>query len=136
MSSNSVIDASGNIHPFPGGSGSDRMSGGGNTGGDGGGSDLESRVGALEKAIPDIRERLVRVEMRLDSIESTMATKTDIAFIATKDDLNGFVRASSKDIQDLAVAFQRSLNDQTWKFVGVATALAGIAFTAAKLIGN
>ncbi|MFV0894426.1 MULTISPECIES: hypothetical protein [Pseudomonas] len=97
---------------------------------------MDARVAALEKAIPEIRERLVRVEMRLDSIESTMATKTDIASIATKDDLNGFVRASSKDIQDLAVAFQKSLNEQTWKFVGVATALAGIAFTAAKLVGN
>jgi len=100
-----------------------------------GGDHLDARVAALEKAIPDIRERLVRIEMRLDSIESTMATKTDLAAIATKDDLNAFVRASSKDIQDLAVAFQKSLNDQTWKFIGVAAALAGLAFTAAKLVG-
>lgn len=116
--------------------GNDKDGGGSNTGGNGGGSDLESRIEALEKAIPDLRERLVRVEMRLDSIESTMATKTDIASIATKDDLTGFIRASSKDIQDLAVSFQKSLNDQTWKFIGVATALAGVSFTAAKLIGS
>lgn len=95
---------------------------------------METRVAALEKAIPDIRERLVRVEMRLSSIESIMATKADLAAIATKDDLNGFVRASGKDIQDLAVSFQKSLNEQTWKFVSVATGLAAIAFTAAKFI--
>ncbi|WP_085599728.1 MULTISPECIES: hypothetical protein [unclassified Pseudomonas] len=105
--------------------------GGGNPPGGGG---LESRVSALEKAIPDLRERLVRVEMRLDSIESSMATKTDLAALASKDDLNGFVRASSKDIQDLAVSFQKAINEQTWKFVSVAAALAGLAFTAAKFI--
>jgi len=99
-----------------------------------GGGDLEARVVALEKTSLEIREKLVRVEMRLDSIESNMATKVDLANIASKDDLNGFVRASSKDIQDLAVSFHKTMNEQTWKFVGVATALAAIAFTAAKFI--
>lgn len=112
----------------------DRNRKGGDTGNGNppGGGDLEARVAQLEKAIPEIREKLVRVEMRLDAIESSMATKLDLANIASKDDLNGFIRASGKDIQDLAVAFQKSINDQTWKFIGVAGVLTGLAFTAAK----
>ena len=102
---------------------------------------MEARVSALENASLEIREKLVRVEMRLDSIESSMATKTDLANLASKDDLSGYVRASGKDIQDLAVSFQKSItdvqktiNEQTWKFISVAGVLAGLAFTAAKLI--
>lgn len=101
-----------------------------------GGSQLEARVSALEKSIPEIREKLVRIETQLESMNAGMATKLDMAGLSSKDDLNGLVRASSKDIQDLAVAFQRSLNEQTWKFVGVAAALAGLAFTAAKFVGH
>nr|WP_315437931.1 hypothetical protein [uncultured Pseudomonas sp.] len=106
-----------------------------------GGDDLEARVTALEKASQDIREKLGRVESRLDAIESNMANKTDIALLASKDDFTGFVRASGKDVQDLAVTFQKSItdvqksiNEQTWKFVGLAGVLAGLAFTAAKFI--
>lgn len=101
-----------------------------------GGPQLEARVSALEKAIPEIREKLVRIETQLESMQSGMATKLDMAGLSSKEELNGLVRASSKDIQDLAVAFQKSLNEQTWKFVGVAAALAGLAFTAAKFIGH
>lgn len=109
---------------------------GGNTGGHEppGGDPMEARVVALEKASQEIREKLVRVEMRLDGIESNMATKVDISNLASKDDLSSFVRASSKDIQDLAVSFHKTINEQTWKFVGVATGLAALAFTAAKFI--
>ncbi len=102
---------------------------------------MEARVTALEKASQDIREKLGRVESRLDAIESNMANKTDIALLASKDDFTGFVRASGKDVQDLAVTFQKSItdvqksiNEQTWKFVGLAGVLAGLAFTAAKFI--
>lgn len=48
-------------------------------GGPPGGGDLEKRIEALEKAIPDIRERLVRVETKVDSIEKHGATKADIS---------------------------------------------------------
>lgn len=121
----------------------DNVGGGGHTG-DGnppGGDPMEARVTALEKASQDVREKLVRMELRLDNIESTMATKADLALLASKDDLTGYVRASGKDIQDLAVSFQKSItdvqktmNDQTWKFIGLAGVLAGLAFTAAKFI--
>jgi len=102
---------------------------------------MEARIAALENAIPEIREKLVRIEMRLEGIDANMATKVDLAGLASKDDLNGFIRSTGKDIQDLAVTFQKSItdvqksmNDQTWKFISVAGVLAGLAFTAAKFI--
>lgn len=121
-----VEDSSGNVVAGP------SSWGGGPPGG--GGNELEQRVNKLEVAAQEIRDKLVRVEMRLDNIESGMATKLDVAILASKDDVSEYVRASGKDIQELAVAFQKSINDQTWKFVAVATGLATLAFTAAKFI--
>ncbi|VVO36641.1 hypothetical protein PS689_05441 [Pseudomonas fluorescens] len=121
-----VEDSSGNVVAGP------SSWGGGPPGG--GGNELEQRVNKLEAAAQEIRDKLVRVEMRLDNIESGMATKLDVAILASKDDVSEYVRASGKDIQELAVAFQKSINDQTWKFVAVATGLATLAFTAAKFI--
>jgi len=102
---------------------------------------MEDRVKLLESSSLEIKEKLIRVEMRLNNIESHMSTKTDLAALASKDDLSVYVRASGKDVQDLAVSFQKSItdvqksiNDQTWKFVSVAGVLAGLAFTAAKFI--
>lgn len=83
-----------------------------------GGSDMEKRIEKLEQAIPDIRERLVRVETRLESIEKTMATKADL------DVLKG---AISTDLH-------KAIGEQTWRFITVACVLAGIAFTAARFI--
>ena len=107
----------------------------------GGGGDMDDRIKILEDESRAMREKFTRVEYRLESIESHMATKADLALLASKDDLNGFIRASGKDVQDLAVSFQRSItdvqktmNDQTWKFIGLAGVLAGLAFTAAKFI--
>lgn len=128
---------------YPDRFGRDKARDPGNTGGDEppGGHPMEARVIALEKASQDIREKLVRVEFRLDAIESNMATKADLALLASKDDLTGYVRASGKDVQDLAVSFQKSItdvqktiNEQTWKFIGLVGVLAGLAFTAAKFI--
>lgn len=44
-----------------------------------GGDDLEARIAALEKAIPEIKERLVAVSGKVDSIEKHSATKADLA---------------------------------------------------------
>lgn len=98
----------------------DRSGGANHTGGNGGGSDLENRVAALEKAIPEIRERLARVETKIDSIEKSMATKSDL------EALRG---ALSTDIQ-------KTISDATWRFVQISVVLAGLAFTAAKFIGH
>lgn len=40
---------------------------------------MEKRVAELEKANLDIREKLVRVETKLDSVEKSMATKADLS---------------------------------------------------------
>ncbi|UUC20771.1 hypothetical protein [Pseudomonas asiatica] len=106
----------GNVVP---GKWGDSSGGAGHTGGSGGGSDLESRVAALEKAIPDIRERLARVETKLDTIEKTMATKSDLEAVR----------------HSIATDVQKTVADATWRFVQISVVLAGLAFTAAKFIG-
>lgn len=94
----------------------DKEGGGGHTG-DGnppGGDPMEARVIALEKVSQDIREKLVRVETKLESLEKAAATKTDIA--------------------DLKTAIAEGFISQTKWFISTAIALAVIAFTAAKFI--
>ena len=79
---------------------------------------MEARVGAVEKAISEIRERLARVETKLDNVDKHMATKTDL------EALRGSI---STDVQ-------KSIADATWRFVQISVVLAGLAFTAAKFI--
>lgn len=79
---------------------------------------MQARVAALEKASQDIREKLVRVETKLDNVEKHMATKTDL------EALRGSI---STDVQ-------KSIADATWRFVQISVVLAGLAFTAAKFI--
>lgn len=93
----------------------DRSSSGDHTGGNGGGgNDMEARVASLEKTSVEIREKLVRVETKLEGIEKTMATKADLA--------------------DLRTAIAEGFTSQTKWFISTAIALAVIAFTAAKFI--
>ncbi|CAD5199605.1 hypothetical protein [Pseudomonas sp. FEN] len=79
---------------------------------------VEVRVAALEKVIPEIRERLARVETKLDNVERNMATKFDV------EALRGSI---STDVQKV-------VSDSTWRFVQISAVLAGLAFTAAKFI--
>lgn len=51
-------------------------SGGGNPPG---GDAMEKRIEKLESALPDIREKLVRVEAKVDSIEKHGSTKADVS---------------------------------------------------------
>lgn len=104
---------------IPGGR-SDNGDGGAHTGGGDppGGDSMEARVAALEKAIPDIRERLARVETKLDNVEKNMATKSDLEA----------VRGS------ISTDVQKAIGDSTWRFVQISLVLAGLAFTAAKFI--
>lgn len=91
--------------------GKDRKGGGG---GGSGGDILEQRLVALEKSTLEIREKLVRIETKLEGVEKTMATKTDIS--------------------DLKTAIAEGFTSQTKWFISTAIALAVIAFTAAKFI--
>ncbi|WP_248746739.1 hypothetical protein [Pseudomonas sp. MWU12-2037] len=98
----------------------DKKEGSSNTGGEEppGDHPMEARVAALEKAIPEIRERLARVETKLDNVEKNMATKSDV------EALRGSI---STDVQKV-------VGDSTWRFVQISAVLAGLAFTAAKFI--
>lgn len=114
MADNVTLFPSRNPHPTK----RDTTEGPGHTGNGNppGGDDVEARVAALEKAIPEIQIRLVKLDSRLDNIEKQMATKADL--------------------QEMVASIHKAMNDQTWKFMGAATALAAIAFTAAKMISG
>lgn len=77
---------------------------------------MERRVEKLESTAADIQVRLVRIETRLEQT----ATKADLS--------------------DLATSFHKSMNEQTWKFLGGASGLAAlfsaIAVAATKLLGS
>ncbi len=79
---------------------------------------MEKRVAELEKASQDIREKLVRVETKLEAIEKTMATKDDLRLTQGA----------------IAVDVSKAILDQTWRLIGVSVVLAGMAFTAARFI--
>lgn len=82
---------------------------------------MKSRVEALEKVLPEIRERLVRVETRLDGIEQAMATKMDL----------GDLKVS---MAELKAAMIEGFSNQTKWFVATAAVMAGTTFAAARLI--
>ena len=83
-----------------------------------GGDDVEARVAKLESSISDVQIRLIRIESRFESIDAHMATKADL--------------------HEMAVAFHKSMNEQTWKFLAGATGMsalfATIAFGLAKMV--
>lgn len=90
---------------------------GGGGGGDDGG--MEARISALEAANLETRDRLARIETRLE----TVATKADLA------GLHG-------DMQSMRVALHQEINSQTWKLVtfvcGFGTALVAATYFIAK----
>jgi hypothetical protein len=95
---------------FPSGStkgGSDSGNSGGTPPGDGG---LEKRIEKLESTTHDVQLRLVRIETKLES----MATKADIEGVNTR------IEAMGRTMIQWAV--------------GSAVVLAGLAFTAARVI--
>lgn len=95
---------------------------GGHTGGGPpGGNELEKRVENLEKNVADIRERLSRVETKLEGIEKNMATKADIAAIGTI-------------LAEFKASIAEGTITQTRWIITFCVGLAGLAFTAAKLI--
>ena len=79
-----------------------------------GDDEMEARVTALENTTTEIKEKLTRLETRFESVEKNMATKTDIA--------------------ELKMAMAEGFTNQTKWFFSTATAVAVIAFTAAKFI--
>ncbi len=69
---------------------------------------MEKRIEKIEAAIPELQVRLVRIDSRLEST------------------------ATKADLQEFSANIHKAMHDQTWKFIGAATALAAIAFSAAR----
>lgn len=80
---------------------------------------MERRVEKLEATISDVQIRLIRIESKFESIEDHMATKADL--------------------HEVAVAFHKSMIEQTWRFLagatGMAALLSAIAFGLARQPG-
>lgn len=84
------------------------LDGGGDGGDDGG---MEARIASLEKTMVEVRERLTRIETKIDGIDKVGATKDGVTA-----DLNKLESTLIK-----------------W-FVATATALAAMAFAIARYV--
>lgn len=102
-----------------------RHTGGGNPPG---GSDLERRVQEIEKVIPDIRERLARVETKLDSIDSKISGVAETG--ATKESVKSETMALRADMAAMETRLTRWMVATALTMTGVSTA---IAFGLARL---
>ncbi|MBN6728765.1 hypothetical protein [Burkholderia multivorans] len=86
--------------------------------GGGGGDDghMEARISALEAANLETRDRLARIETRLDSV------------------------ATKADLHELGASLNKSIVDQTWKMIGwmttICTALVAITAGIVKLLSH
>ncbi|MGZ3182281.1 MAG: hypothetical protein ACXU8N_07570 [Telluria sp.] len=77
---------------------------------------MRARIDKLEQFAEETRERLVRIESRLDSIEQTMATKADL--------------------QQMQAELQRALNANIMWTVGTAIGLGVAAITVMTFVLN
>lgn len=79
-------------------------------GGSGGGGDmLGARVDRLESDMRDVRDRLARIEVRLDWFQSTFALKDDL---------------------------HKEMNLQTWRIIGAMVAIAGLAVAISRYVAG
>ncbi|MBU9496241.1 hypothetical protein [Burkholderia multivorans] len=88
--------------------------------GGGGGDDghMEARIAALEAANIETRERLARIETRLDSV----ATKSDLS-------------AALANIEKSFAGVEKSLHALTWRILGGCGLLVAATYFIAKHIG-
>ncbi|MDB6049404.1 MAG: hypothetical protein JWR17_2150 [Pseudomonas sp.] len=97
---------------------------------------LKNRTHSYGTALPDIRERLMRIETKIEGMESNISTKTDLAELklSTKTDLTELRMSTKTDLAELKVSITEGFNSQTKWFIGTAMVLASVAFAAARLI--
>lgn len=94
----------------------------GNAGGGPPGDDeLKERVEKLEAAMPEIQARLVRIETKLEDVVTHIATKAELAAVGTM-------------IAELRTSVSETILSQTKWYIATAVVLAGLAFTAARLV--
>lgn len=89
---------------------------------------MEKRVEKLENALPDIRERLARVEAKLDTIEKHGATKADVEGMGTR------IESMGTRIETMGTKIESTARAIIQWSIGTALVIAGIAFTAARFI--
>jgi hypothetical protein len=83
---------------------------------------MEARISALEAANIDTRDRLARIETRLD-------------FVATKADLNAVVAEMERSFASVERSFasiEKSLHALTWRIIGSCALLVGASYFIAK----
>lgn len=71
---------------------------------------MQARVSVLEAANLEIRDRLIKIETRLNAL------------------------ASKEDLANLRAELHASLNMQTWRIIGAVTLLTGAAYYLAKFV--
>lgn len=100
-------------------------SGGG--GGDHGG--MEARISALEAANLETRDRLARIETRLDSV----ATKADLnAVVAEMEKSFAGVERSFAGVERSFASIEKSLHALTWRIIGSCALLVGASYFIAR----
>lgn len=82
--------------------------------------------------MPEITERLVRVETSLDSMDSRLDNiEKNMATNADSQALRGSI---TTDLHQAIAGLHKSLTEMTWRFIQISLVLAGIAFSAGKFI--
>ncbi|MES2820008.1 MAG: hypothetical protein V4812_13585 [Pseudomonadota bacterium] len=82
---------------------------------------MKERVEKLEAAMPEIQARLVRIETKLEDVVTHIATKAELAAVGTM-------------IAELRTSVSETILSQTKWYIATAVVLAGLAFTAARLV--
>jgi hypothetical protein len=81
-----------------------------NQGGNGDDGGMEARLSALEAANLETRDRLIKIETRMDSL------------------------ASKEDLANLRAELHSSLNAQTWRIIGALALISGVIYYMAKFV--
>jgi hypothetical protein len=90
---------------------------------------MEARISALEGAHLETRDRLARIETRLDH----MATKADLnAAVATFERAFAGVEKSFAGVEKSFAHIEKSLHALTWRIIGSCALLVAAAFFIAK----
>jgi hypothetical protein len=106
---------------FPARGGSDSGWDGSHNGGNGGGgNEMEARIVALEKSIPDIREALARIETTLSSFD-----KHVFPHLATKADLISETGGTGLAVANFRTEITRVEGSMIKWFIGTALVLSG-----------
>lgn len=113
---------------------------GGGGGGPPGGSELESRVAALEKTSAEVRDKLSGIEVSLARLETTLEGFRTNVFpsLATKADLNGEAGTINQSVANFRTEITRVEGSMIKWFIATAVILSGgvgaIAFGLARSI--